>query len=265
MIEPLVSVIIPTYNSARTLRRCIESLKAQTYRRIELIVVDNFSNDETVEIARKYGVRVLFKGNERTAQKNWGAVNSRGDLLCFVDSDFVLESDFIIKGVRACRFFDAVSVINFSVGESLWGKAIALKEKFLAFDPTIQTIRFIRRKVFFDVGGFDEGLVVGEDLDLYARVKEKGYKIGWVDAIEWHIGEPQTLRDIAKRNFYYGKKVRSYFRKRGKLAVNQLSPFKPELFYVLVKSGSPYLFVLVIVDLVRWFSSFLGLICSLLY
>jgi glycosyltransferase involved in cell wall biosynthesis len=261
-VQPLVSVIIPTRNSARTLGRCLESVRNQDYERVEVIVVDCYSSDGTADIAKDYDSIFLLKGPERSSQKNYGAKHAGGELLYFVDSDFILESNVVSKCVDACGCFDAVSTVNYSVGEGLWGKSIALKERFLAHDPTIQTVRFIRRKVFFEVGGFDEGLVVGEDLDLYARLLELKYKVGSVDAVEWHVGEPETLRDVARRSFYYGKVVRSYFRKRKGVAVQQLSPFKPSLFWMLVKSGSPHLFSLAVVDVTRWMSSLFGLMCS---
>lgn len=259
---PLVSVVVPTRNSAKTLRRCLESVRGQVYKNIELIVVDNYSSDETCTIAGEFGAVVLRKGPERSSQKNWGARNARGEWLYFVDSDFVLERDVVRKCVEAGDDFDAVSIVNYSMGKSVWGKSIALKERFLAHDPALQTVHFVRRKVFFEVGGFDESLIVGEDLDLYARLLEHGYRIGGVDAVEWHIGEPETLRDIARRNFYYGKVVGSYFRKRGNYALSQLSPFKPRLFWMLVKSGSPYLASLAVVDVVRWLSSLFGFAVS---
>ena len=260
--QPLVSVIIPTRNSARTLGRCLESVKNQDYKHVEVIVVDCYSNDGIEDIAKKYNATFLLKGPERSSQKNYGAKHASGELLYFVDSDFVLEYDVVGKCVGAGRRFDAVSTVNYSVGKSLWGKSIALKERFLAHDPTIQTVRFIRRRIFFEIGCFDENLIVGEDLDLYARLLELKYRVGSVDAVEWHIGEPETLRDIAKRSFYYGKVVRAYFKKRKKLAVRQLTPFKLSLFWMLVSSGSPYLFSLAVVDVTRWMSSWFGLACS---
>jgi len=260
--QPLVSVIIPTCNSARTLGLCLESVKNQNYKHVEVIVVDCYSNDGTNDIAKNCNAIFLLKGPERSSQKNYGAKHASGELLYFVDSDFILESGVVGKCVDASRCFDAVSTVNYSVGKSLWGKSIALKERFLAHDPTIQTVKFMKRRVFFEIGGFDEDLVIGEDLDLYARLLERGYRVGSVDAVEWHIGEPETLKDIARRSFYYGKVVRSYFRKRKGVAVRQLSPFKPNLFWMLVKSGSPYLFSLAVVDVTRWISSWFGLACS---
>jgi glycosyltransferase involved in cell wall biosynthesis len=264
MGRPLVSVIVPTYNSGRTLGRCLESIMGQDYDNIEVLVVDRYSEDGTRRLAKSYGVNLLLRGPERSAQKNWGALNAKGELLYFVDSDFVLERDVISKCVEACMFFDALCTVNYSVGGSFWSDAIAFKERFLAHDPTIQVVRFLWKRVFFEVGGFDEALIVGEDLDLYARLLEGGYRIGRVDAVEWHIGEPKTLRDIARRNFYYGKVVRPYFRKRGRLAVRQLSPFKPSLILALIRSGNPCVLSLGVVDLTRWISSILGIFSSFL-
>jgi len=260
--KPLVSVIVPTYNSMKTLEHCLKSVKNQNYKNVELIVVDRYSKDHTCQIAKEFGAAVLFKGPERSSQKNWGAANAKGELLYFVDSDFILEPNVVSKCVDACEYFDATTTVNYSVGRGLWGKSIALQERFLAHDPTIQTARFVRKSVFFKVGGFDESLVIGEDLDFYARLSEGGFRIGNVDAIEWHVGEPETLRDIARRNFYYGKVVKAYLAKRKGFAVRQLGPFKLTVLWMLIKNGNPYLFSLAVVNITRWVSSLFGLICS---
>ena len=259
---PLVSVVIPTYNSSRTLPQCLESIKDQTYNHIETIVVDRLSEDETEAIARKFQTTFVRTGPERSAQKNYGARLAKGDFLYFVDSDFVIERDTISKCVKTCENLDGVSTINYSVGHSIWGKSIALQERFLAHDPAIQTVRFIRKKVFLKLGGFDKKLVIGEDLDLYARLVEGKFRVGNANAIEWHTGEPETLKDISKRSFYYGKVVNSYFAKRGISGVHQLNPFKPSLFWALVRTGSKYIISLAIVDATRWMSSLLGLMLS---
>ena len=71
--HPLVSVIIPTKNSERTIRPCLESVCAQTYTNFEIVVVDNFSSDLTVRIAKEYADLVLLAGPERTSQVKLGA------------------------------------------------------------------------------------------------------------------------------------------------------------------------------------------------
>ncbi len=260
--EPLVSVIVPTYNSSKTLRQCLDSVRKQQYGNIELIIVDNFSKDNTIRIAEEYGAVVLCKGSERSSQKNWGATHAKGALLYFVDSDFVLEPDVVATCTGLCKDFDGVTTVNYSVGKGLWGKSIALKEHFLAHDPTIQTVRFIKKDVFLRAGGFDESLVVGEDLDLHGRLLDSYARIGSANAIEWHIGEPETLMDVVKRSVYYGKTVGRYFKKRKGVARRQLSPFKPGLYLMLIRTGSPYLVSLFVVDVTRWLSSIVGLLSA---
>ena len=70
---PSVSVIVPTKNSERTIERCLKSIKEQNYKNIELIVVDNYSEDKTFEIANKYADKIIKKGPERSVQRNYGA------------------------------------------------------------------------------------------------------------------------------------------------------------------------------------------------
>ena len=67
MSNPIFSIIIPTYNSENMLSLCLASIKRQTCKNIDVIVVDNFSNDSTREIADGYGASVLLKGSERSA------------------------------------------------------------------------------------------------------------------------------------------------------------------------------------------------------
>jgi glycosyltransferase involved in cell wall biosynthesis len=81
--NPMVSVVVPTCNSAKTLDICLKSVKEQTYPNIEIILVDNSSIDNTREIAEKYG-KVFIKGPERSAQRNFGARQSNGEYLFFL-------------------------------------------------------------------------------------------------------------------------------------------------------------------------------------
>src|SRR5256885_5349262 len=98
---PLISVIIPTKNSEQTLRECLSSVRAQTYRNFEIIVVDNFSSDSTVALAKQYADLVLQGGPERSSQVKLGVANSKGDFVYKIDSDFVLEPTVLEKAVKA--------------------------------------------------------------------------------------------------------------------------------------------------------------------
>src|SRR5262245_6559987 len=90
MTGPLVTVLINNYNYAQFLREAIDSALSQSYRRVEIIVVDDGSTDQSREIISSYGSRVtaVFKENGGQASAfNVGVAASRGDILCFLDSD----------------------------------------------------------------------------------------------------------------------------------------------------------------------------------
>ena len=77
--KPLVSVVIPTYNSEKYIERCLRSIKNQTYKNIEIIIVDKFSTDKTVDIAERHGAKVIQDGGERARAKNIGLKNAKGE------------------------------------------------------------------------------------------------------------------------------------------------------------------------------------------
>jgi glycosyltransferase involved in cell wall biosynthesis len=81
--KPLVSVVVPTFNSEGFLERCLASVRGQTYPNIEVIVVDNYSKDKTREIAKSYGVRVVLCRAGRSMARNVGADLARGQIYFF--------------------------------------------------------------------------------------------------------------------------------------------------------------------------------------
>ena len=87
MPTPLVSVIMPTYNTARYVQESINSVLEQDYPSIQLIVIDDGSTDETVDIIRRYGERVVV-----LTQQNQGAAVAEGEYIAFLDSDDVRSS-----------------------------------------------------------------------------------------------------------------------------------------------------------------------------
>jgi len=125
MMKPLVSVIIPTYNSAGHISGCIRSVLAQTWENIEIIVIDDGSTDNTPELAERYtyhGVRVVRQFNEGACNaRNTGILLSRGKYLQFLDADDLLSADKIESQVQALEANqDSIAVcrtIHFNDGE----------------------------------------------------------------------------------------------------------------------------------------------------
>lgn len=113
--DPLVSVLINNYNYAEYLRGCIDSALAQTYSRREIIVVDDGSTDASREVLRAYGdaVRVVLKenGGQSTAF-NAGVAASRGDILCFLDSDDAWLPEKVERVVEALRANPAAGLLR---------------------------------------------------------------------------------------------------------------------------------------------------------
>jgi len=232
---PLVSVIIPTYNSERTLGKCLESIVNQTYPHIEIIVVDGGSKDNTVNIAKKYGARVfVLEGEERSASINYGVKMARGKYIYRVDSDVILDPRLIEECVYKCETegYDALSIMWLpDTSISFWAKVRRLEKEcyYKHRDTRRITARFIRKDVFEKVGGFDPNLVAGEDYDLQNRLLEAGYSIGFATHVETHIGEPRSVRDIVRKNYYYGKTIVNFIRKNTSEGVRQVSPIRGSL------------------------------------
>lgn len=196
-MNPLVSIIIPTYNRAGVVTRAIGSVLGQTYRPIEVVVVDDGSTDETPEILRSYGeaiVPVVQENAGPAAARNRGIRESRGDLIAFLDSDDLWlatklqrQVDLLQRAgadVPCClcntrmrlaegREQDSFQIAWLILGEpqGLWvNPAPVLATRFVLFCQAV----LIRRGFLLDCGGFDEQLRLMEDHDLALRLALRG-------------------------------------------------------------------------------------------
>ena len=101
--DPLVSIVIPTLNSEKTLEKCLVSIRDQTYQNYEIIVVDACSKDKTTEIASKFNVKIISSDTpSMTKQTNKGIINSKGDYIYRMDSDVILPPTIIEESVVRC-------------------------------------------------------------------------------------------------------------------------------------------------------------------
>lgn len=229
---PLVSVIVPTKNSAEALEKCLESIENQTYKNIEIIVVDNYSEDGTRQIAERYGARFYHVGKERSRQINYGVKKARGKYIYRVDSDFVLEPFVVAEAVGKCENegYDAVIIHNTSdPAISFWSKVRKLERDCVKGDDLNVAARFFKKHVFENVEGYNENLFAAEDYDLHNRLVREQFKIGRVNACEVHIGEPRTLAEIIRKYYYYGKSIGKFIRENPNRGMRQLSPIRPAL------------------------------------
>lgn len=100
MKQPLVTITIPTFNSAGFLKLCLEAIRNQTYKNIEINIVDGYSNDDTVKIAKEFGVnKILYYKGYLLGARYQGVQASKGDFVLILDSDQILEKTAIERAI----------------------------------------------------------------------------------------------------------------------------------------------------------------------
>ncbi|MCP2329800.1 glycosyltransferase [Actinoalloteichus caeruleus] len=180
-----MSVIIPNFNYARTLGRCLQAVLGQTYPRVEVLVVDDGSTDGSVAVASRFDCRVIRTPNQGvSAARNTGVAASRGEVLFFLDSDVELASDALATAVEllrrepdvgsVCGIYDSVPLVDDGAVERykvfhghLWRRRCAGDVRAAFF-----SLGAIRRSVFDQVGPLDENLRSTEDVEYGARMAE---------------------------------------------------------------------------------------------
>jgi glycosyltransferase involved in cell wall biosynthesis len=204
----------------------------QSYKNLEIIVVDNDSSDRTREIAKKYDAQIYLKGPERSAQVNFGVSKANGKYAYRVDSDFVLEPNVVQEAVQSCekQGYEAIIIHNTSDPTvSFWAKVRKMERDCYRNDEVNVAARFWKKEVFELVGGFDVNIVAAEDYDLHNRLLKSGCKIGRIKAQEAHIGEPRSMVELFLKHYYYGRNIKHFIKKDQEFALSQLSPFRRSL------------------------------------
>lgn len=223
--KPLISVVIPTYNSGEFIEACLKSLKNQTFKNFEIIVVDENSKDSTQKIAKKYADKLIIDGKERCQKRNIGAKNARADWVFFVDSDTELSPNILEDMSKLVDSKTLILTYDISFGKGFWAKVKHFERSLYTGGDVVQHPRVYPKKVFLGVGGFDDKMVGVEDLDLYNRVMKKYPKLKKVEVKSpiFHNEGRLTYRLIVKRMAYYSKTFREYKRRHPEIAKKQTS------------------------------------------
>jgi glycosyltransferase involved in cell wall biosynthesis len=214
--NPLVSIVVTTYFSAAYLERCLSSIKNQTYKNIELVIVDHNSTDGSQQIAAKYTDRLYFgQAVERSAKRNYGAEMARGRWVLIADSDMILSPGVIescVKAAEARPEIKAVVVPEKSIGVSFWSRCKALERSFYVGVDWMEAARFFRRETFLEVGGYDVNNTGSEDYDLPQRIIEKYGQDCLSRGQEFAVQNEVDLGLIqsCRKKFYYAKSFPNY-------------------------------------------------------
>lgn len=180
----MLSIVVPAFNEERylagtlsSLNRAAEFLQRERDIQSEIIVVDDNSDDSTADIARDLGANVIKKQLYNVAEvRNTGARLCRGDVIVFVDAD-TLVSDTLLT-----RIADAMSDATCLGGavDTEYRPTKRTVKAYLQFWRIIGKLtgmaqgatQFYRKEIFFTLKGFDQTLFMGEDVDLYWRLKK---------------------------------------------------------------------------------------------
>lgn len=227
---PLVSVIVPTCNSALFLEACLASIRQQTYPSLELIVVDEYSTDRTLEIAKRYAHAVYSGGPERSIKRNIGIEKAHGEYVLVIDSDMELTSEVVVQCVALAvqNTYRGIAIPEISVGEGFWAECIAFDRSMRLSANAVdisEAVRFFRREYALSVGGYDPTIVGAEDWDLHNKIAMQG-SVGKVEAPIYHHEGQVSLYKRVRKKYYYSQAFRRYLRRYPTRGFLQFSPFK---------------------------------------
>jgi glycosyltransferase involved in cell wall biosynthesis len=217
-----ISVIIPAFNEEPYIGYCLESIRNLNTMGLkkEIIVVDNGSTDNTIEICKSYGAQVLIKeGGTIASLRNFGAKASNGDFMGFLDADCIVPSDWLEKAFKYLRESNK-AILGFRMlvpQDSNWvAKSWDLLFAKRNFTQEVDWIpsgnMIMKREAFMSINGFNETLETNEDYDFCFRVKKDGYSIiSCADTSVIHLRPPQSLSTIFRKELWHGKEVFKVF------------------------------------------------------
>lgn len=191
--KPFITVIIPVHNSAEFLNHTLDALTESSYKQFEIIVVDDASNDESIDICKSKGIRAIQLPNKSgpAAARNVGARNAKGDILLFIDSDVLVNSTTLARIAEDFIGNPNISAVFGSYDESPLSKDVLSQFKNLLHhyihmnsDEKAKTFwagcGAIYREVYLQFGGFNELRYSNpsiEDIELGIRLWRSGHQI----------------------------------------------------------------------------------------
>lgn len=219
MIDPKLSIIIPVFNEEKEIVLCLKSLAKQTYKNLEIIVVDDGSVDKTTEIISKFQVPnskliLLKQKHEGPGEaRNLGVKHAGGDILVFVDADMTFDRNFlkhlvkpIVIGKAKGTFSKQEYVSNWN---NVWARCWNINEGWenkrrhsKDYPDKQKVFRAILKSEFDKVGGFTPGGYT----DDYSLSEKLGYKAITVNGSIFYHKNPDTLIEVYKHAKWVGKR-----------------------------------------------------------
>jgi glycosyltransferase involved in cell wall biosynthesis len=215
---PKISVIVCTYNGARTIRDCFEGLRRLDYPSFEVIVVNDGSTDATPDIAREYGFRVISGRNHGLSHaRNVGLRAASGEIVAYIDDDAYPDPDwlrYLAVGFLGSAHAGIGGPNLPPPGDGLVAESVAnapggpihvlLSDREAEHIPGCNMA--FRRKALLAIGGFDPQFrTAGDDVDVCWQLREQGLTLGFhPGAVVWHHRR-NSVRTYLKQQMGYGR------------------------------------------------------------
>jgi len=239
ILDPQVSVIIPVYNEEKCIKECVSSLLKQNINIAEIIIVDDGSTDNSVQICRKLKLSLFHQDHRGPgAARNLGAKSARGNILIFIDADMTFEQDYIERLAAPIIGGEAVATCHYNERVANWenpwarcqtwfsGLPDMMRQPF-AIPPYEEVYRAVRKDFFINSGGFVEGEGRGDDSSI---ARATGVYAKMVpNAICYHRNV-SSLGELFKEAVWHGRNI----------SVNKKNRIRRCLF-VLLTQKNPFL------------------------
>ena len=230
IFNPLVSIVIPVYNGANYVSEAIESALKQTYKNIEVIVVNDGSTDNTEKIVKKYGdkIRYFYKENGGVASAlNLGIKNMKGEYFSWLSHDDIYYPNKIERQIEELKNIDKDNILysGFELindkSEFLYAWEIASTNEYRKLNNSFYALLLsglnfcsllIPKKAFYEVDFFNEDLKCTQDYDLLFKIFKNGYKIKYMPEVllQNRIHESQDTKRKLKSVIEEGNKLWIY-------------------------------------------------------
>jgi mycofactocin glycosyltransferase len=252
---PRVSIIVPVFNRADEIEVCLTSLQKLDYPReqIEIIVVDDASTDQTTAVVKRFGVKLIIQSLNKgqSAARNLGAAAARGELIAFIDSDCRADEKWLkelvpyfqdpriaLVGGYVASFFRQSPLDRYeAVCSALnMGKeaVIGRGDRSVFYVPTCNLL--VRKSCFTAIGGLDEGLRVGEDVDLCWRLMAADHLLIYLPKGRISHKHPNRLLTLCQRRFAYGTSEAALYKRFPK--IGKQFPWQPGGMGILLCLGA---------------------------
>lgn len=232
---PLVSVVLPVHNEARWLASCIESFELQTYKKIEIIIIDDGSKDNSFEVAESLRLKSKIpitvhrfeKNSGEGASRNKGMELAHGEYIIQTDADAIFPSDFIENSFYYVRKnnTDGASIGRIDIIPELKGPVAdyARAKRWSSFSlrsagkkGDVIGMYFFPKKMAEDLNFYTKDVPLAVDLDFAIRAKEKGYKTVWAKDVFFYHADPWTWKIFFHRLYNAARFNAPMYKRLGK-------------------------------------------------